>query len=71
VVSRILHGSHNETCGVLLDNGNIVLFPPHYAKFHAYYISPGQALAARGYGIASGDSVVIAADAVGASLDDV
>jgi len=71
VVSRILQGTNNETCGVLLDNGNIVLFPPNYVQRTASYISAGQALAARGYGVATGRGVVVDAHVIGASLDDV
>jgi hypothetical protein len=71
VVSRILQGANNETCGVLLDNGNVVLFPPHFVQLTASHISAGQALAARGYGVATGRGLVIDAQAIGASLDEV
>jgi hypothetical protein len=70
VVRRALHGPKGETRGALLEEGRIIRFAPHEASRLTRFLFPGQPIAVRGEGLTSPLGVVIEAQEIGRSTDD-
>jgi hypothetical protein len=68
-VERQLYGPAGDVNGALLDDGTIVRIGPREAYQVASLLSPGQTLAAQGWGLTTAYGRVVDAQAVGASSD--
>lgn len=70
VVRAPIHGPKGETRGVLLEDGRILRFRPEGWPQGAEWLGPGRPIAAEGDGISTALGVVIEAQAIGPTKDD-